>query len=201
LPEVPAPGSRIAPIVEELARRARATGRRTVVLVDGRSGSGKTTVGTALAAALGAQYVGLDDVYPGWYGLEEAAASVATGILRADRPGYRRWDWELGAPSTWRSLDPVGEIVVEGAGSLTPAAAPLATLRVWLDLDDSTRRERALARDGDAYAPWWEVWAEQEEMHLASHAPRALADVVVDMSSGRVVTGPLPSAAALPAPD
>ncbi|ARC56401.1 Cytidylate kinase [Frondihabitans sp. 762G35] len=187
MPEASATGSGRAAIIEELAGRAQVAGRRTVVLVDGRSGSGKTTLGTALAEALDAQYVGLDDVYPGWNGLETAAGCVAPGILRADRPGYRRWDWERGAPSSWRSLDSARAIVVEGAGSLTPAAAPLATLRVWLDLDEPTRRERALARDGDSYAPWWEIWAAQEEAHLAANDPRALADVVVDVSTGLVV--------------
>ncbi|GAA3339643.1 hypothetical protein GCM10017714_16110 [Curtobacterium pusillum] len=39
--------------------------RRLVVLIDGRSGTGKTTLGNALAARLGAQIVHLDDVYRG----------------------------------------------------------------------------------------------------------------------------------------
>jgi cytidylate kinase len=200
LPDQSAVAEGQAAIVDDLVRRARTPGRRTVVLVDGRSGSGKTTLGRALAVALGAQYVALDDVYPGWHGLEAASGSVATGILRADRPGHRRWDWENDVPSTWRALDPAEAVVVEGAGSLTPASAPLATLRVWLDLDETTRRERALARDGASFEPWWGVWAAQEEAHLAANAPRSLADVVVDVASGRVVTGPPPSGATLRGP-
>ena len=76
--------------------------------------------------------------------------------------------------------NPAVSVIVEGAGSVTRASSALATTRVWLELDRDERRRRALACDGAAYEPWWDVWAEQEERHLARHAPRTLADIVVD---------------------
>lgn len=158
--------------------RASGTGR-LVVLIDGRSGSGKTTLGAALASLLGAQLVGLDDLYPGWHGLQAASDAVSSTVLRAADPGYRRWDWEASMPSTWRALDASAPVVIEGAGSLTRTSAPLATLRVWIELDAPTRRRRALARDGAAYEPWWDVWAAQEDVHVARDDPRSLADVVL----------------------
>ncbi|GAA4266875.1 hypothetical protein [Frondihabitans peucedani] len=159
----------------------RLAARRPVVLIDGRSGSGKTTLGEALAPLVGdAQLVGLDDVYPGWHGLAAASEAVVTTILRPAEPGYRRWDWELAEASTWRSLDPSRPLVVEGAGSLTPASSALATFRIWVELDEETRRTRVAGRsDADAYAPWWRMWAEQEDHHLRVADPRSLADVVV----------------------
>ena len=72
---------------------------------------------------------------------------------------------------------------------LTRASSALATLRVWLELDESTRRARALRRDGATYEPWWDVWAEQEERHLAIEGPRALADVVVEVGRDARVDG------------
>jgi uridine kinase len=166
--------------VDDLVRRASTSGR-PVVLIDGRSGSGKTTLGRAVAARLpGAQLVELDDVYPGWHGLAAASEAVATSILRAQDPGYRRWDWTRSVASDWRSLDPLSPLVVEGAGALTPASAELATLRVWLDLDDDLRKHRALTRDaGGDYDRWWDAWAAQEDEHLRRHSPRALADLVI----------------------
>ncbi len=60
-----------------LAARAAASGPRPVVLIDGRSGAGKTTLARDLAPMLGAQLVSLDDIYPGWAGLEAGSAAVA----------------------------------------------------------------------------------------------------------------------------
>ncbi|WP_249407721.1 ATP-binding protein [Frigoribacterium sp. CFBP 8759] len=167
------------------AEEARVGSRRVVLLIDGRSGSGKTTLGRAVAAAwpddrLGpARLVHLDDVYPGWYGLEAASRALETSILSPVAPGWQRWDWEHDRAGAWEVLDPAVSLIVEGAGAVTRASSSLADVRVWLELDADTRRRRALDRDGAAFEPWWDVWAAQEDRHLARSSPRELADVVV----------------------
>jgi gluconate kinase len=159
-------------------RAAAAAGGRLVVLVDGRSGTGKTTLGRALAQQLGAQLVHLDDVYPGWDGLQAAADAVVRDVLGSPS-GYRRWDWTTASPADWVPLDPDAPIVVEGCGALSRASAPLATLRVWLTADGSERKRRALDRDGEVFAREWERWARQEEAFMDAEDPERLADVVL----------------------
>jgi uridine kinase len=149
------------------------------ILIDGRSGSGKTELATALVAGWpGAQLVRLDDMYPGWDGLDAASALVHTTLLRNLR--WQRWDWSTDQPAEWHSLDGERPIVVEGCGALTSASRKLATLALWVELDTPTRKRRALARDGDAYRGQWHRWAAQEERFLARENPRSLADAVVD---------------------
>jgi uridine kinase len=168
------------------AEEARVGSRRVVLLIDGRSGSGKTTLGRAVAAAwpverLGAvRLVHLDDVYPGWHGLAAASRAVETTILSPVEPGWRRWDWQNDRAGEWEALDPAVSLIVEGAGAVTRASSAVADVRVWLELDAGARRARALARDGATYEPWWDVWSDQEEAHLARDEPRSLADVLVD---------------------
>lgn len=168
--------------VTDLAARARAAATavdaRLVVLVDGRSGTGKTTIGSAMAGELGAQLVHLDDVYPGWDGLRAAADAVVTDVLGAPS-GHRRWDWAASAPADWVSLDPVAPVVVEGCGALSRASAPLASLGVWLVADDAVRKRRAIDRDGDVFAVEWDRWARQEDAFIAAEDPESLADVVL----------------------
>lgn len=156
----------------------RQVGDRVVVLVDGRSGTGKTTIGTALAEELGAQLVHLDDVYPGWDGLRAAADIVVSDVLGAPS-GHRRWDWAASAPADWVELDPSAPIVVEGCGALSRASAPLAVLRIWLAADDAVRKRRAIDRDGEVFALEWDRWARQEEAFIAAEDPESLADVVL----------------------
>ena len=159
-------------------------GGRGVLLLDGGSGAGKSVLADDISAAWAEargealQVVRLDDVYPGWFGLAAASAAVPGTILRAADPGYRRWDWELQRPGRWVSIDPGRSILVEGCGSLTVASAPLAHVRIWLNLAEPVRKVRALARDV-GYEPWWDTWAVQERRHWAENRPWELADLTV----------------------
>jgi cytidylate kinase len=153
------------------------TGPRPVVLIDGRSGSGKTTLAARLAPALGAQLVRLDDLYPGWDGLAAGSEHVRDEVLGRSR--WRAWDWAADRPGEWHELDASAPLVIEGAGALSAANRALATLGIWTELDATTRKERALARDGESYAKHWDRWAAQEEVFAAREHPRSLADVEV----------------------
>jgi hypothetical protein len=146
-------------------------------LIDGRSGSGKSELATAIAAGWPElQLVHLDDLYPGWDGLAHGSAMVA-GVLTTGR--WRSWDWSADAPGPWRELDPSRPILVEGMGAISRASRSLADAALWIDLDAASRKARALARDGALYAPHWDRWAAQEDALIAQENPAALADEVV----------------------
>jgi len=154
------------------------TALRPIVLIDGGSGSGKTTLAPHLAAALGAELVHLDDFYPGWDGLEDGSRHVHDFVLSPE-PRWQRWDWVDDRPAEWHELDPTRPLVVEGSGSLSRANRALATYGIWVELDAVTRKQRALLRDGDAYAPHWDRWAAQEATFAARERPMDLADHVI----------------------
>ena len=169
-------------IPEPLRTRLRALRERgrSVVLIDGGAGSGKTTLARQVVAEWPtAQLVSLDDCYPGWDGLAAGSAMVTTDLLRSVGPGYRRWDWQHGRPADRVALDAARPVVVEGCGAITPASRALADLAVWVELDAATRRSRAIARDGEGFAAHWDEWAAQEAVHWRAHHPHQLADLVV----------------------
>ena len=134
------------------------------------------------------QVAHLDDWYEGWSGLAAATATTArilTGDRDSDSDGatYRRWDWVADRPmegddATVR-LDRARPLVIEGAGSLSPATANAADLAIWVDAPADERKDRALDRDGDTYRPYWDMWAAQEEQHVNDLHPQELADVVI----------------------
>jgi cytidylate kinase len=153
------------------------THSRAIVLIDGGSGSGKTDFAAQLAPAMGAELVRLDDMYPGWDGLEPASRQVCVDVL--DHARWQRWDWAAGVPAEWHSIDVTRPLVVEGCGALSHANRARATFGVWIELDEPTRKLRALARDGDSYAPHWDRWAAQERVFFERERPDLLADVIL----------------------
>lgn len=163
---------------------ARQGARRAVVLLDGGSGAGKSTLATPLAAALDAELVRLDDIYPGWDGLEAGSDAVHTEVIPFAR--WHRWDWDDSVRAGSHRIDPERALVVEGCGALSAAARRLSTFAIWIDLDPVERHRRAIARDGATYEPHWERWAEQERMFFARERPDLLADVILD---GRSLPG------------
>ncbi|WKD60847.1 hypothetical protein CCICO_04050 [Corynebacterium ciconiae DSM 44920] len=145
------------------------------VLIDGRSGAGKTTLARWLAERTGFQLIHLDDLYPDWTGLRAAGEIVARDVLAPTAAGYYRWDWEQHQPGTWRSVDAAAPMIVEGCGAITPATVAAARARglvatLFLDGDPALRKDRALRRDPD-YAAFWEMWAAQEDEHIRSVIP------------------------------
>lgn len=152
-----------------------------MVLIDGRSGSGKTELARAMVLEKPAlQLVRMDDLYAGWDGLEAGSRHVHDYLLAASARRWQRWDWAAGEPAEWHVLDPSRPVLIEGCGALSRENRALAAYAIWVELDEPTRKARALARDGELYAPHWDDWAAQEEAFIARENPRALADIVVD---------------------
>ncbi|WP_265446832.1 hypothetical protein [Flexivirga meconopsidis] len=168
--------------VADLAHAAGGT--PAIITIDGRSGSGKTTFAAALAAELGdATVVHLDDLYPGWDGLAATPKIVAAWLMTPLRAGraasYRRFDWATGDYADEVTVPTATFVIIEGAGSSVEPAGGHADVRVWLEAARSTRKARGLARDGDAYAPYWQRWADQEDAVFGADGTRERAEVVI----------------------
>ncbi|WP_432548964.1 nucleoside/nucleotide kinase family protein [Kineococcus auxinigenes] len=172
-------------VLDLLAERAAAApepvaGPR-VVAVDGRSGSGKTHLAQLLAARLGAPVLHLDELYPGWDGLAAGVRVLEREVLVPLREGRvaspPRWDWVAGRPGPRVTVPPAPVLVVEGVGAGCTRVRP--HLLVWVGAGERVRRQRALRRDGEVFAPHWRRWAAQERELFARCDARAAADVVL----------------------
>lgn len=179
--------------VDSLLARIRSA-RPRLVLVDGPSGSGKSTLAARLVAAIPrAQLLALDDLYPGWSGLDAAPRIVAELVLRPYRrgglPRYRRWDWGAGQPAESHRLDRARPLVVEGCGAFGAGSAALAELRIWVEARDEERRLRLRERDGEAFEPYWHGWEAAFARYAGREHARRLADVILRPAAPMPGTG------------
>ena len=174
-----------------LAQRIVA-GRARTVLLDGPSGSGKSTFALDLLGALrrttGAPRVDLvrmDDLYPGWSGLDAAARATCRDLVRphaaGGRASWRPWNWAYGTTAGMRVVR-APLLLLEGCGAAPALSRARADLTIWVEADEAQRRRRALDRDGALFEPHWDDWAEQFRRYCAREQPREGADVVIDTS-------------------
>lgn len=163
-----------------------------IIAVDGRSGAGKTTVALELAALLRrhrtVSLFHLEDIYPGWDGLTDGVARYVGTVLeplhRGRQAQWTAWDWAAGNDGASRTTAAADVVLVEGVGSAHASALPWVDVVVWVEAPMQQRKRRALERDGDTYAPFWDRWAAQEELLFAGGEAAAAADIVVDGSEG-----------------
>jgi adenylate kinase family enzyme len=174
--------------LERVLAAARAAppcaGATTVLAIDGRSGAGKSTLAQALALALDAPIVALEDLYGGWDGLEHGISLLLNEVLRPLADGNEahvpHYDWLTAAWSEPWLLGRPAQLIVEGAGAGARTLAPYTSVLIWLELPSALRRERALARRyGELYAPHWERWALQEDAFFERERPELRADLIL----------------------
>lgn len=184
-----------------IAERCERLSRPVLVAVDGRSGTGKSTLAGALAARHRGRCVAADDSWSGggrdhWQALapnERADRAIDWKRLRvqvlepllAGRPArWRAFNWETGEglADCARECEPAPVIVLDGAYSTRPELSDIVDVSVLLTLDDQTRRSRLMEREGDEFMGYWHgLWDAAEDYYFATVRPPSDFDIVLAM--------------------
>jgi len=159
-----------------------------VVLIDGRSASGKTTLAEQLQSRLFKdgeslpRVVHMDDLYDGWHGLQAGHDYLVRQILKPvagrKRASWQQYDWALGERREWREFEGGTPLIIEGCGSLSQTTVEFAHVSLWLEADETTRQNRWIQRSGHEHDEWWPIWAAQELDFYARERSSELAELV-----------------------
>lgn len=160
--------------------RAPLLGEGRLICVDGPSGSGKTS----LAERLDAPVIHLDTLLAGWDGgiprmVNTLVADVLAPLADGRPAAYHQWDWLADRFAEWVAVPPTPLLVVEGSGAGSRACAAYASALVWVEAPLEQRQRRALDRDGETFAPYWDYWAEQEREVFDREGTRERADLII----------------------
>jgi uridine kinase len=180
------------------------TASPVIVALDGRSGTGKSTLAEWMAGHLGGIRVDQDDFYAGgelheWQRLTSREKAdrvidwrrVREEVLLPLRHGrgarWRPFDWDtmIGLSPETVTASPSHVVILDGAYSARPELADLIDLCILVTLDDAVRRERLRQREGeDLVSAWHAVWDEAEDHYFGVIRPPEAFDLVISRPSG-----------------
>lgn len=164
------------------------------ILIDGRSGSGKTLLSWLITNQTFAltqtkpQIVHMDDLYPGWEGLRLGASMLINEILLPLSKGqvaeYQIWDWhsnQRGATGEqgngWRAVQPDAPLIVEGCGAVSSDSKRLVNSAIWIESSIEARLERLSTRDRGAFRAHQALWGAQEDEFYSQENTIELCDI------------------------
>jgi uridine kinase len=176
--------------------------RRPPILVafDGRSGTGKSTLASRVAARIGGTVVESDDFYSGGADAVWEQRSVEEKVR--DCIDWRRLKTEAldpllaGRSATWHpfnfetgiglaahtvSREPADVIILDGVYSARPELREIVDLTVLVDVpDDLARRHRLVEREGQTFMDSWHaLWDGAENYYFSQIRPPSSFDLVV----------------------
>ena len=166
-----------------------------VLALDGRCGSGKTTLAGVLAKQFPASVIlRTDDFYlppaqraHGWEQTPCANMDLVRLRDEALRPAYagqpvqyRAYSCREGAYQPAQELAAQPLVILEGSYSHHPLLAGYETLRVFVTCSKDEQTRRLQAREGDRYADFAARWIPLEEGYFAKYRIEETADFVVD---------------------
>lgn len=180
-------------------REGMRSGTPFVVAVDGRSGTGKSTLTAWMAEQIGGVHIDQDDFYSGgeideWRRLSPRGKAdrvidwkrVRDEVLVPLRAGrsatWRPFDWDrMSGLSPEPITAPASDLVIlDGAYAARPELAPYLDLTILVTLDDATRRARLLKREGEDYVTEWHaIWDEAEDYYFGTVRPPEAFDLVI----------------------
>ena len=178
--------------------------RPLVLALDGRCGSGKTTLANGLSAQFpGCTLLRTDDFYlpparrsPDWARTPCANMDLVRLRDEALRPAYegqpvlyRAYSCRAGAYQPVQELAAQPLVILEGSYSHHPLLAGYETLRVFVTCSREEQTRRLQAREGERYANFAARWIPLEEGYFAQYRIEETADLAVDTTAANACTG------------
>lgn len=192
MPQNIAPPGLISLLAAALAQQPT---KPLVLALDGRCGSGKTTLAARLAEQFPASVVfHTDDYYlppaqriPAWETTPCANMDLARlreELLRPARAGepifYRAYSCREGAYLPGQHIPAQPLFIVEGSYSHHPLLADCYDLKVFVTCSPAEQTRRLQAREGERYPSFAARWIPLEEGYFKEYGIEEKADLVID---------------------
>ena len=178
-----------------LAIRAKQLTRpRVIVAIDGRCGSGKTTLAARLQKNLGCTVFHMDDFFlrpeqrtqerlaqvGGNVDYERFAREVLAPLGAGQGFSYRPYHCKTGTLGEAVVVEPKAINIVEGTYSQHPYFGDAYDLRLVLTVSETVRTQRILNRPAHLHRRFFEEWIPKEQAYFAAFAIAEHCDLLVE---------------------
>jgi uridine kinase len=176
-------------VLDGLSLPSRQNGNR-VILVDGRSAGGKTTLAGRLQSALPESVVVHTDDVAWNYSMfdwdSELINNLIAPVRRNESVRYQPPGWAPNGRDGAIMIEPEQDLIVEGVGAGRVGIAALADAVVWVQSDFEDARVRGIARDLEhgirdsaGTEKFWNHWMSEELPFLETDQPWRRATITV----------------------
>jgi len=173
-----------------------------LVGIDGRAGSGKTTLALWLTESIrkamtSVYLVHTDNFFRSsvervnlkspfaevsdidWVRLRD---QVIIPLCSGQAARFQLYDWPADSLQDWVTIEVGGVTIIDGITATRKELSDYYDLRIWVSCPDDIRVSRLLGR-GDTSLAEIEHWRPSEDYYIASHAPEKIAHLCVDSSA------------------
>lgn len=171
--------------------------RPFIIGIDGRCGSGKTTISGLLEAHYEANCIHMDDFYlplamrtpdrmsqPGGnVHYERFLEEIMTPVSKGENVHYNTYDCAVQALVPLRTLSPKAIVIIEGAYALHPSIKEHYDMTLFVTHSPECQKQRILMRNGEKKLFEFELrWIPLEEFYISKCSPDVFCDLLIDTS-------------------
>ncbi len=175
-------------------RQLTETKETVIVAIDGRCGAGKTTLASMLSQMFDCTVIHMDDFFlskekrtpdrlntPGGnFDKERFLDEVLIPLASGDSFSYRPYICSISDFGDEIAVDARGLVIIEGSYSCHPEFWEYYDLRVFVNIDSKTQKERISARNPDKADMFFDMWIPLEEEYFKAFSIKERSDLIID---------------------
>ncbi len=183
------------PALSEIASLLAAQ-QPVVISIDGRCGSGKSSLAAVIKEVFSCNVFHMDDFYlpphrraddwesipAGNMDLERFKMEVLQPVKEGSGVLYRPFDCQTGSLAEPSAVPPTQLTVIEGSYSQHPMLADQYNLKIFITSGPEMQRKRLTEREGDYVQVFFSRWMPMEERYFAVFAIENKSDMILDTS-------------------
>lgn len=181
------------PVIAAVSQRLQSQAA-VCIAIDGRCGSGKTTLSAMLQKLFGCNVFHMDDFYrpfaqrpsnwteipAGNMDLERFLHEVLVPVREGKPVLYRRYDCQNAVLQDAEYFAPTSLTVIDGSYSHHPMLADQYDLKVFLTCSKEEQERRLRRREGENFAGFERFWIPMEERYHCAFSIQEKSSIVID---------------------
>lgn len=174
-----------------------------IIALDGRGGSGKTTLACELAQQLkDVHIIAMDDFYlqsnlrensnPIYFNfnIKRLLREVIVPLSNDTTAHYQRYDWNTDSLAETHEVIPGGTVIIEGCYSMHKLLRDSYDFKIWIECDKELALLRGVSRDimnekdvdhKAKMKQWTEDFQPKEDIYIETMTPQDYADYVLEI--------------------